>query len=223
MDGSMHRVDLVITNVTQPMAKHIRVRVPKALFRPVDPSARYYENRRFDATRVETISTTRKTSPDRMTTASSIPRARCTRFRRGRRSHPGPQFVGRCGFILALGPRASALCVCYQPEPPAPKLLRYRTIRIFESVDVTPSVRVTARTIPSPSHPLARIVRLTAPATNQTKTFRLNGVRLGRTKPRETYALMPLMKNANEPRVIRPGETIETLIKCSPAETRTRR
>ena len=30
MDGSMHRVDLVITNVTQPMAKHIRVRVPKA-------------------------------------------------------------------------------------------------------------------------------------------------------------------------------------------------
>ena len=112
MDGSMHRVDLVITNVTQPMAKHIRVRVPKALFRPVDPSLRPSQNRRFDATRVEKISTTPKTSPDRMMTVSSIPRAWCTRFRRGRRSHPGPQFVGRCGFIPAPSSARQCACAC---------------------------------------------------------------------------------------------------------------
>ena len=221
MDGSMHRVDLVITNVTQPMAKHIRVRVPKALFRPVDPSH----------APVAEPTIRRNASRDNLDDAQDVAGSNDD----GVIDPAGAVYALPAWETLASGstirwplwfhPSAVVrapvrVCVCYQPEPPAPKLLRYRTIRIFESVDVTPSVRVTARTIPSPSHPLARIVRLTVSSEpNQTKTFRLNGVRLGRTKPRETYTLMPLMKNANEPRVIRPGETIETLIKCSPAET----
>ena len=119
----------------------------------------------------------------------------------------------------AVGRTAVRICVCYQPEPPAPKLLRYRTIRIFESVEVTPSMRVSAMTIPSPSHPLARVIRLSiASGREQTDIFKLGSVRLGSSKDRVKYELIPLMKHATAPRLIAPGETIETLIKCSPSE-----
>ena len=220
MDGSLHRVDLVITNVTQPMAKHIRVRVPKALLRPVDPShapvAEPTIRRNASRENLEDAQDVFGSNDD----SAIDPAGAVYALPAWETLASGSTIRWPLWFHPSAVVRAPVrVCVCYQPEPPAPKLLRYRTIRIFESVDVTPSVCVTARTMPSPSHPLARIVRLTVSSeANQTKTFRLNSVRLGRTKAREAYALTPLMKNANEPRVIRPGETVETLVKCSPAE-----
>ena len=218
LDGALHRVELVISNVTQPMAKWIRVRLPKSLLQPMDTSQLAVNE------------------PPIHRNASHED------FFRGEASMGGADdnLIDPDGAVYALpdwenlesggsirwplwfhprhaGRALVRVCVCYQPEPPAPKLLTHRTIRIFESVGVIASLSVKVSATPSPSHPLARVVRLSiTSAREQTEVFNLGSVRMGSRKDQIMYELTPLVKDPSAPRLIHPGETIETLIKCSP-------
>jgi len=223
MNGALHRVELVISNVTQPMAKWIRVRLPKSLLRPVDESH----------VPVDEPAIKRNSSSEALNKAF-----------RGDSAHGAMEddIVDSDGVVYALPewetlssgssirwplwlhPSAEGkvdvhVCVCYQPEPPAPKLLQYRTVRVYETVLVRPSVQVTAHTVPSPDHPLARVIRLSvASAYDQQHTFTIGNVQLGSSKQGVKYELSPLMKERSAPRLVRPGQVVETLIKCTPTE-----
>ena len=223
MNGALHRVELVISNVTQPMAKWIRVRLPKSVLRPVDashvavnePTIRRNTSHPnvSEASAANALSTfTPSDALDADGVVYALPEwhtlASGTSIRWPLWFHPSA--VGRCGVRI---------CVCYQPEPPAPKLLQYRTIRIAESVTVTPSLTIKSQALPSSTHPLARVVRLTITSECE-QTFTLGRVWLG-TPPGKAftpvkYTLTPLTATATVPRVVKPGEAMETLIKCSP-------
>ena len=223
MDGALQRIDLVISNVTQPMAKWIRVRLPRSVLRPVDAShapvsepAVKRNSSREDLERDSRNRSDGDGGDDDVVDSDGVIYA----LPAWETLESGSTIRWPLWFHpSAVGRTAVRICVCYQPEPPAPKLLRYRTIRIFESVEVTPSMRVSAVTTPSPSHPLARVIRLSiASGREQTEIFKLGSVRLGSSKDRVKYELIPLMKHVTSSRLIAPGETIETLIKCSPSE-----
>jgi hypothetical protein len=51
--------------------------------------------------------------------------------------------------------------VCYEPPPPAPALLKYRTVRLAAGAWVAPSLSVAASVLTAATHPAARVVRLT--------------------------------------------------------------
>lgn len=218
LDGELRRIDLIISNVTQPMAKWIRVRLPKSVLRPVDvshvPLGEPAIHRNASHDDFVRGATGGGNSEDNLLDGDGAVYALSEWENLGSGSpirwplwfHP-----------RAVGRATVRICVCYQPEPPAPKLLTHRTIRIFERVDVAPSFSARASSMPSPSHPLARVVRLSLKsASTQTKVFDIESVRLGSRKDGVKYNLVPLVKDASASRVIRPGETIETLLKCSP-------
>jgi len=228
MDGSLQRVDLVVSNVTQPMAKWIRVRLPKSVLRPVDASY---------ATENELAMRRNASQSSLQNVASPLRSAQSKDL-----SVSVVDSVDSDGVVYALpewetlvsgatirwplwfhpcgvGKCVVHISVCYQPEPPAPKLLQYRTIRIVKIVNVTPSLTVNAQALPASTHPLARVVCMSVASVSD-ETFTLGRVQLGSssTRERSKYELKPLMANQTSLRMISAGEIVETLFKCTPSE-----
>ena len=87
----------------------------------------------------------------------------------------------------------SRALVCYQPEPPAPKLLRYRLAKLSKRYVTKRSIMLTMKVVPSPSSVNESICTLRAINCSSTQTFELTSIFAARRKttttslsPRET-------------------------------------
>ena len=58
--------------------------------------------------------------------------------------------------------------VCYEPPPPAPPLLKFRTLRLAAGTRVMPSLSITTTVLTAATNPAARVIRLTCQAATAT-------------------------------------------------------
>ena len=107
--------------------------------------------------------------------------------------------------------------VCYEPPPPAPPLLKYRTVRLAAGTIATPSMVVSATVANAASHPAARVVRVSATnASGTSSSYEIRSVALVRDGggPRVRLATMGLP--ASTPRIVAPGRRWDTLLLAEP-------
>ena len=112
--------------------------------------------------------------------------------------------------------------VCYEPPPPAPPLLKYRTVRCAAGTIATPSMVVSATVANAATHPAARVVRVSAAnATSGSEapksSYEIRSVALVREGDGPRATLTTMGAPASTPRIVAPGRRWDTLLLAAPA------
>ena len=116
--------------------------------------------------------------------------------------------------------------LCYQPEPPAPKLLRYRMAKLSKRYVTKRSIMLSMKVVPSPSSVDESICTLKAINCSSTQTFELTSIFAARRNPnppREEEAVeflktTKLFSSAcfeGDGKLLKPGKTIDVTFKLS--------
>ena len=262
LDGSISKVNVIIRNVSDATARHVRIRLPSNAFTPcendmhrvVSNNSKQYGNvfavsdsiqpkehvciscwfhparlspKDFEALDSALLSSEGANDPYFDDDDDNDDNNDTENSNNARMMNSGNATT-----------QESRALVCYQPEPPAPKLLRYRLAKLSKRYVTKRSIMLTMKVVPSPSSVNESICTLRAINCSSTQTFELTSIFAARRKttttslsPREAedpavefLKTTKLFSNAcfrGDGKLLNPGKTIDVTFKLSRGDINT--
>ena len=234
-DGSISKVEVIIRNVSDATARHIRIRLPSNAFTPCESDVLRVEgntNKQYGNVFVVRDSLQPKEhvriscwfhpaclSPKDFEALDSAMLS--SESTNDPYFDEGEDNAHRMMNSANTTTQESRAMICYQPEPPAPKLLRYRLAKLSKRYMTKRSIMLTMKVVPSLSSVEESICTLRAINCSNTQTFELNSIFAARRREEETVEFLKTKKLFSsacfqgDGKLLKPGKTIDVTFKLS--------
>ena len=242
LDGSISKVNVAIRNVSDATARHVRIRLPSNAFTPCESEVHRIESNnqygnvfavRDSIQPKEQVCISCWFHPARLSPKDFEALDSAMLSSDGTNDpyfddddDDDDESNARMMNSSNATTQESRGMLCYQPEPPAPKLLRYRMAKLSKRYVTKRSIMLSMKVVPSPSSVDESICTLKAINCSSTQTFELTSIFAARRNPnppREEEAVeflktTKLFSSAcfeGDGKLLKPGKTIDVTFKLS--------